>query len=129
MPTTLDKQLRQILDAAPDAMVVVDQRACVVAANGETERLFGWTDAELRGEPLSRLIPPRFQRAYDALVAIRTESRAASPGTPPHRAPVSIFARRKNGSEFPVEIHRRPIDPDAGFSRDLPRAPTRPVAC
>jgi PAS domain S-box-containing protein len=59
-----DKRFRQVLDAAPDAMVVVDQVGIVVALNREAERLFGWTDAELRGEPSGRLIPQRFQQVF-----------------------------------------------------------------
>jgi len=102
-----DKRFRQMLDAAPDAMVVVDQVGGVVALNREAERLFGWTDAELRGEPSSRLIPQRFQQVYDALGVGDGES----PATPPKRAPVRIFARRRDGSEFPVEIHRSPLGP------------------
>ncbi|HEY6208863.1 MAG TPA: EAL domain-containing protein [Gemmatimonadales bacterium] len=104
-----DKRFRQMLDAAPDAMVVVDQVGSVVALNREAERLFGWTDAEFRGEPSSRLIPQRFQQVYDAL----SVSDAESPQTPPKRAPVRIFARRRDGSEFPVEIHHSPLGPSA----------------
>ena len=102
-----DKRFRQMLDAAPDAMVVVDQRGSMVALNREAERLFGWTDREVWGEPSSRLIPQRFQQVYDAL----SVGDAQSPGTPPKPAPVRIFARRRDGSEFPVEIHRSPLGP------------------
>ena len=104
-----DKRFRQMLDAAPDAVVVVDQVGCVVALNREAERLFGWTDAEFRGEPSSRLVPQRFQEVYDAL----SGSDAESPAIPPKRAPVRIFARRRDGSEFPVEIHHSPLGPPA----------------
>src|SRR5256884_888449 len=106
-PRMQDKRFRQMLDAAPDAMVVVDEASTVVALNREAERLFGWTDAELVGEPSSRLIPQRFQQVYEALSISDAESR----GTPPKRAPVRIFARRRGGSEFPVEIHRSPLGP------------------
>src|SRR5438874_5529465 len=106
-PRMQDKRLRQMLDAAPDAMVVVDQRGSIVAVNREGERLFGWTDAELRGESSSRLIPQRFQQVYEGLGVGDGES----PGIPPKRAPVRIFARRRDGSEFPVEIHRSPLGP------------------
>src|SRR5438552_12038257 len=119
-PRMQDKRFRQMLDAAPDAMVVVDQRGNVVAVNREAERLFGWTDAELRGEPSSQVIPQRFQQVYEALGV----SDGESPEIPPKRAPVRIFARRRDGSEFPVEIHRSPLGPseDALFMvtmRDL----------
>jgi len=101
----LDKLFRQVLDAAPDAVVVVDQRGSVVAVNREAERLFGWTDAQLRGEPSSRLIPERFQQVYDGVGL----SDGQSPAPAPKRTPVRIFARRRDGSEFPVEIHRSPL--------------------
>ena len=52
-----DKRFRQMLYGARDAMVVVDQGGSAVALNREAERLLGWIDAELRGEPSSRLIP------------------------------------------------------------------------
>jgi diguanylate cyclase (GGDEF)-like protein/PAS domain S-box-containing protein len=101
-----------MLDAAPDAMVVVDERGSVVALNREAERLFGWTDAELRGEPSSRFIPSRFQKVYDALGVTDGESAGSPPpGAGLKRAPVRIFARRRDGSEFPVEIHRSPLGP------------------
>src|SRR5437667_209386 len=119
-PRMQDKRFRQMLDAAPDAMVVVDQRGSIVAVNREAERLFGSTDAELRGEPSSQVIPQRFQQVYEALGV----SDGKSPEIPPKRAPVRIFARRRDGSEFPVEIHRSPLGPseDALFlvtMRDL----------
>src|SRR3989442_9771822 len=119
-PRMQDKRFRQMLDAAPDAMVIVDQRGSMVAVNRGGGRLFGWTGAELRGEPSSRFIAERFQRLYDAL----DESDDESCETAPKRAPVRIFARRRDGGEFPVEIHRRPLSPseDALFlvtMRDL----------
>ena len=106
-----DQRFRHILDAAPDAMIVVDQVGSVVALNREAERLFGWTEAESRGDPSSRLFPQRFQALYDAL-SVRD---AESPRTPPplKRAPVRIFGRRRDGSEFPVEIHHSSLGPPA----------------
>src|SRR5437588_6146445 len=96
-PRMQDKRFRQMLDAAPDAMVVVDQGGSAVALNREAERLLGWTDAELRGEPSSRLIPQRFQQVYEALGVSDGESRRSK------GAPVRIFARGRDGSEFPLE--------------------------
>ena len=102
-----DKRFRQMLDAAPDAIVVVDQRGRVVALNRETERLFGWTDAELLGEPSRRLITPAFQKVYDALGG------GDSPAPAPRkRAAVSTFARRRDGSDFPAEVHCSPLSTD-----------------
>src|SRR5205809_5862114 len=119
-PRMQDKRFQHMLDAPPDSMGVDDQRGSIVAVNREAERLFGSTDAELRGEPSSQVIPQRFQQVYEALGV----SDGESPEIPPKRAPVRIFARRRDGSEFPVEIHRSPLGPseDALFlvtMRDL----------
>ncbi len=90
-----------------DAMLVVDARGIVVALNPEAERLFGWTEAELLGEPLDRVIPPRFQRLTES----QPVGDGTSPGIPPKAAPVSLFARRQDGTEFPVELNRSPLCP------------------
>src|SRR2546430_5432039 len=106
-PHMQGRGFRQMLDAAPDARVGVDQGGSALALNREAERLLGWTDAEFRGEPPSRFIPQRFQQVYGALGV----SDSDAPETRPKRAPVRIFARRRDGSEFPVEIHRTPLGP------------------
>ena len=90
---------RELLDAAPDAMVVVDPEGDVIALNVEAERLFGWTEAEFLGHPLNRIIPPRFQQI--------STGHGTDEGTP-----VSFLARRRDGSEFPVELNRAPLGPD-----------------
>ena len=102
-----EKGFRNLLDAAPDAMIVVDPRESVVALNREAERLFGWTEAELLGEPLNRLIPARFQQVSDS----QPVSDRASPEARAPVASASLFARRRDGSEFPVEINRSVLGP------------------
>ena len=94
---------RCLLDAAPDALVVVDRRGDVVAANREAEQRFGWAEADLVGHPIDQLIPPRFQRVH----LVQRASQAASPAIPPSEAPVSLFVRRRDGTEFPVEISQK----------------------
>jgi EAL domain-containing protein (putative c-di-GMP-specific phosphodiesterase class I) len=88
-----DKRFRQMLDAASDAMVVVDQGGGVVALNREAERLFGWTDAELRGEPSSRLIPQRFHLVYDAL-GVSDAAPPTQPARPPRTPEATAFISR-----------------------------------
>lgn len=95
-----EKGFRDLLDAAPDAMVIVDRRGSVAAVSRQAEQLFGWTEVELRGQPIDQLIPPRFQRVHVAQRVSEDESL----GIPPREAPVSLFARRRDGTEFPVEI-------------------------
>jgi len=99
--------LRHLLDAAADAMLLVDARGNVVALNPEAERLFGWTEAELLGESLHRVIPPRFL----SLTELRLAGEGEPPGISPKGAPVSLFARRRDGTEFPVEFSRSPLGP------------------
>lgn len=92
-----EKGFRALLDAAPDAMVVVDPRGTVVAMSRQVERLFGWTEAELLDEPVSRLIPARFQQASDS----QPVGDGASPEIPAQGAPVSVFGRRRTGASSP----------------------------
>src|SRR4029077_5982200 len=103
---------RCLLDAVPEAMVVVDRLGGVVALNRDAERLLGWTEAELLGTPAKQLVPARFQRVHDAH-RVRDEE---SPGAQPRAAPVSLFVRRREGGEFPVEISWSPLGP----SEDAP---------
>ena len=103
----LNLGFRPLLEAALDASVVVDSLGRVVALNREGERLLGWSEAELLGQPMNRLVPPRFHRILDTLPAFNQELQEGQPkGTR-----VSLFARRRDGSEFPVEINRSPLGP------------------
>src|SRR5689334_11756808 len=98
---------RRLLDAAPEAMVIVDRLGGVVALNQGAERLLGWTEVELLGTPANELFPARFQRVHDAH-RVRDEE---SPGPQPRAAPVSLFVRRREGGEFPAEISWSPLGP------------------
>ncbi len=86
-------------------MVVVDRHGRVTALNLEAERFFGWTEKELLGEPMSRFIPTRFHRLLEPDV----DADGGSPAVSTAGGTVSCFARRRDGSEFPVELSRRPL--------------------
>ena len=77
-------------------MLVVDQHGRVSGLNLEAEHSFGWTEIELLGQPMSRLIPTRFHR----LLASNAETGGGT---------VCCFALRRNGSEFPIELALRPL--------------------
>ena len=102
-----DRSFRQLLDAAPDAVVIIDRIGQIVMMNREVERLFGWTEPELLGRPMRLLIPPRFHRVLE------TKPLNADESQPPitKGSAISLFARRRDGSEFPVEINRSPLGP------------------
>jgi len=105
-----DTSFRQLLDATPDAVVIVDRLGGMLAANREVERLFGWTENELLGRPIGLLIPPRFQRVLETepVSGVEPQPLAAKASA------VSLFARRRDGSEFPIEISRSPLGPGDG---------------
>lgn len=84
---------------------MLDARGRVEALNAEAEHFFGWTEAELSGEAMSRFIPARFQRLF----GIDEEQDGGWPAVSTVGAIISCFARRRDGSEFPVELNRRPL--------------------
>lgn len=98
-------EFHQLLDAAPDAMIVVDELGRMTAINQEAERFFGWAEQELLGEPMSRCFPTRFHRLLDADL----ESNDGSPTGSTTGVTLSCFAQRRDGTEFPVALARRPF--------------------
>jgi diguanylate cyclase (GGDEF)-like protein/PAS domain S-box-containing protein len=107
----LEIGFRPLLDAAPDATVVVDRHGSVVALNLDVESLFGWTEAELLGQPMNRLIPARFHRVLERMLESPPPTSHEVAGTRVKGMRVSLLARRREGSEFPVEINRSPLGP------------------
>src|ERR1044071_1254589 len=97
-------EFHQLLDAAPDAMIVVDELGRMTAINLEAERFFGWAEQELLGEPMSRCFPTRFHRLLDADL----ETGGAAPSGSNTGRTVSCFAQRRDGTEFPVALARGP---------------------
>ncbi len=100
-----------LLDGAPDAIVVVDERAIIEFANRRTTDLFGWRPDELIGQPIERLVPDRFGGHH---VGHRSRY-IASPSVRPMGSGRALFARRRDGSEFPVEISLSPLRTDRGM--------------
>lgn len=100
-----EARFRGILEAAPDAMVLVDEQGKILFVNGQTERLFGYTWDELMDLPVETLVPERFR---DDHRRHRTDY-AGAPRTRPMGPTLDLFGRRKDGSEFPVEISLSPL--------------------
>jgi PAS domain S-box-containing protein len=93
---------------APDAIVEVDRAGQIVLVNGQTEALFGYPRDELLGQPVELLLP---QRLRDIHVSHRAGYLAA-PHIRPMGSQLELLARRKDGSEFPVEISLGPVEAD-----------------
>lgn len=75
----LNLGFRPLLEAALDATVVVDSLGRVVALNHEVERLLGWSEQELLGQPMNRLIPQRFHGILDTLPVFNQEPQERQP--------------------------------------------------
>lgn len=102
---------RGLLEAAPDAMVIVDSTGTIMLVNAQVERRFGYERDELIGQSVEILVPERFAGMH---VAFRS-GYVAGPRTRPMGLAGDLFARRKDGSEFPVEISLAPLETDEGL--------------
>jgi len=102
---------RGLLEAAPDAMVVVDVLGEIVLLNLEAEKTFGYRRDELIGQPVTNIIPEGFaERLVADGLRPAAEALAQHMGTG-----IELSGRRKNGSEFPIEIMLSPLDSDEGI--------------
>ncbi|HVH28414.1 MAG TPA: ATP-binding protein [Vicinamibacterales bacterium] len=99
-----------LIDAMPDAIVVVDETSTIVLINDQTERLFAYRRQELLGQPVDILVPERFRSAHGTHRA--GYFRAAS--LRPMGSGMDLSAVRRDGQEFPVEISLSPLDTRMG---------------
>lgn len=105
-----DERFRALLEAAPDAMVIVDEQGSIILVNTQTERVFGYPRHELLRRPVEVLIPERLHEAHRQqrrryLEAPDAETLGARP---------EFYGRRRDGSEFPVEIGLSRLATDEG---------------
>ena len=106
-----ERLFRGLLEAAPDAMVIVDKAGTIVLVNAQVENRFGYERGELIGQSVEILVPERFSGMH---VAFRS-GYVAGPRTRPMGLAGDLFARRKDGSEFPVEISLAPLETEEGL--------------
>jgi diguanylate cyclase (GGDEF)-like protein/PAS domain S-box-containing protein len=106
-----EEQFHALFETAPDAMVIVDESGRIVLVNSQTERLFGFLREELIGERVELLMPARAAALHPA----HRTAFAADPHTRPMGSGLDLTARRKDGSEFPVEISLSPMQTDGGI--------------
>jgi PAS domain S-box-containing protein len=96
----------QLLEAAPDAMIGVDQRGTILLVNHQTEQVFGYSRGELLGQPVELLVPDRYHGGHESHRA----GYFKNPVTRPMGAEFSLFGRRQDGTEFPAEISLSSIE-------------------
>ncbi len=105
-----ERMFQRLFDNAPDAMIQVDARGHITRANRRAENLFGWERDELTGQRLEQLLPQRFHARHSGHLA----AYFANPRTRPMGAGLELYGRRKDDTEFPVDIMLSPLDTDDG---------------
>ncbi|ANS70176.1 putative PAS/PAC sensor protein [Streptomyces lincolnensis] len=110
-PTADEDRFRGLLEAAPDAMVIVDGTGTIRLVNAQTEALFGYSREDLLGRPVELLIPHRFHAHHTR----HRDGYAANRQVRPMGAGLDLHGLRKNGTEFPVEISLSPLETANGL--------------
>ena len=99
---------RRLFESFPDAIVVLDGHGKMTQMNAQFEAMFGYTRQELQGTSVNILIPERFRERHDKHIA----GYFVDPRTRPMGVGLELFGRRKDKSEFPVDIMLSPMDAD-----------------
>ena len=127
-----EQRFRAVVEAAPSAILLVDDKGTIALANAQAERVFGYPRAELVAKPVELLIPERFRVPH---VRLR-DAYSRDPQTRTMGTGRELFACRKDGSEVPVEAALSPMPTEEGMfvlasvvdiseRRDLQRATAR----
>ncbi|MEE4304473.1 MAG: EAL domain-containing protein [Wenzhouxiangella sp.] len=106
-----DRDLQELLDAVPDAMIVVDREGRIRLANRQAEKLFGYERREVTGRAVEALVPESLAGGH----AAHRRSYFDQPAVRPMGEPLDLLARRRDGTEFPVEISLSPVASDQGM--------------
>ena len=102
----VEKRYRKLLEAAPDAILEVDQQGRIVLVNVQAEKLFGCARADLLGKPIEFLIPDRFRGLHPG----HRITYFSHPVMRPMGTGLELYARRADGSEFAVDVTLSPYD-------------------
>jgi PAS domain S-box-containing protein len=106
-----ERRFRLLVESAPDAVVMINAAGIIVLVNTQTEKFFGYPREELVGQPVEILVPERFRgnhAGYRAGFFASPSARSMGEGR-------DLYARRKDGSEFPAEIGLAPIQTSEGL--------------
>ena len=109
-PTQPRALFENLFAFSPDAIVLVDRTGRIIEANPQVERLFGYLCSELLGSAVEILIPERFRQLHPA----HRDGYYSEPQMRPMGAGLELHGRRKDGSEFPVDIMLSPVETAEG---------------
>ncbi|HEX4756802.1 MAG TPA: sigma 54-interacting transcriptional regulator [Terracidiphilus sp.] len=118
--TLAQTALENLFDVSPDAIFVTDAHGLIHGANPRAAELFGYSQAELFGQPIENLVPERYRGRHPS----HRENYNAHPRARQMGAALNLFGLRKDGTEFPVDIMLKPIETASGpvvlsFVRDV----------
>jgi len=105
-----DEKFRDLLESAPDAMVIVEPAGTVTLVNSQTEKLFGYSRVELVGKPFITLIPKRYRESQ--FLSHRGFSQSRATGSA--QSGSQLYGLRRDGNEFPVDVSVSPLETEEG---------------
>ena len=110
-PKRAEERFRLVVESAPNAIVMINAAGVIALVNAQAERFFGYGREELVGQPVEILVPERFRANHPDYRA----NFFANPQARPMGAGRDLYGRRKDGSEFPVEIGLTPLQTSEGL--------------
>lgn len=106
-----EEKFRAFVETAPDAMVIHGAQGKIAVISAQAERMFGYSKEELVGQPVEILMPERFREKHFKQRSVYMEK----PVSRPMGSGLELYARRKDGFEFPVEVSLSPVETSEGI--------------